>query len=211
MSKSIINLNIATKKYDKQIEIETITASSKTSTWKYCIPETKAHQAYSFYTNSFGNSLILSDNYLQSLSPSLGMYSYSSRNKLEQKELTSKDKTTIDLANDGSKTISTLRKIVNVTNTVQHDGENMDYSSLQHHNGPDCITKSDTPRFSSNRKHSLSEGKLNSVNQPSNTYYPFHSPFHMLPSSSTNGILDQTIHSPIDNINLDLYLYLAND
>ena len=29
----------------------------------------------------------------------------------------------------------------------------------------------------------------------------------MLPSSSTNGILDRTIHASIDNINLDL----AND
>ena len=29
----------------------------------------------------------------------------------------------------------------------------------------------------------------------------------MLPSSSTNGILDHTIHAPIDDINLDL----AND
>ena len=37
-------------------------------------------------------------------------------------KLISKDKTTIDLANDGSKTISTLRRKVNVTNTVQHDG-----------------------------------------------------------------------------------------
>ena len=92
----------------------------------------------------------------------------------------------------------------NVTNTVHHDGENIDYSSLQHHNGPDCITKSDTPRFLSNSKHSPSEGKLNSVNQPSNIYYPFHSPFHMLHSPSTNGILDQTINTLIDRTTLDL-------
>ena len=63
---------------------------------------------------------------------------------------------------------------------------------------------SDTRTSDNNSKQSPREVKPNTANQPSHTYYPFHSPFHILPSSSTNGILDQMINAPTDRINLDL-------
>ena len=50
-----------------------------------------------------------------------------------------------------------------------------------------------TSTSKNNSKHSPREVKPNTANQPSNTYYPFHSPFHTLPLSSTNGITDQIV------------------
>ena len=39
-----------------------------------------------------------------------------------------------------------------------------------------------TSTYENNSKNSPHKVKPNTVNQPSNTYYPFHSPFHMFPS-----------------------------
>ena len=49
------------------------------------------------------------------------------------------------------------------------------------------------------RKNSPHTVKPNTVKQPSNTSNPFHSPFHLLPSSDANDILEQMIHAPTDN------------
>ena len=54
------------------------------------------------------------------------------------------------------------------------------------------------------RNNSPNTVKLNTVNQPSNTSNPFHSPFHPLSSSDANGILEQTINAPTDRTTLDL-------
>ena len=134
---------------------------------------------------------------------SLGIYSSSSHGKLK-KGLTLKARTIIYLTGDGINTINIMRRKANATNTVQRDVENMDYSALQHYTGPDCITKTDTLRSLSTNKQSPREVKPNTIKQPSSTYYPFTSPYNMLPSSSTNGILDQMINAPTDRINLDL-------
>ena len=53
------------------------------------------------------------------------------------------------------------------------------------------------------RKQSPHKVKLNTVNQLSNTSNPFHSPFHLLPSSDANGVLKQMIHAPTDRTTSD--------
>ena len=53
------------------------------------------------------------------------------------------------------------------------------------------------------RKNSPHQVKPNTVNRPSNTSNPLYSPFHLLPSSDANGLLEQTIHVTTDRTTLD--------
>ena len=71
--------------------------------------------------------------------------SSSENGELGQKEITSKDRTTIDLCGDGNNKINVLKRKAHVTNTAQHDGKNIEYSALQHYDGPDFITNLNTP------------------------------------------------------------------
>ena len=53
------------------------------------------------------------------------------------------------------------------------------------------------------RKNSPHQVKPNTVNRPSNTSKPLYSPFHLLHSSDSNGLLEQTIHVPNDRTSTD--------
>ena len=61
----------------------------------------------------------------------------------------------------------------------------------------------DSGTSKNNRKSSPHTVEPNTVNHPSNTSNPFHYPFHLLPSSDANGILEQNIHAPTDRTTLD--------